>query len=240
MIPHRIAVAGRKGGVGKTTIACGMASILASQGKRVLIADLDPQSNVGFAVGVDPMQPGVAKLIAGKKPEPLQASEHLFVLPGGPELEDNVVQSCDPEELADAINQLDFDVVLFDCPPGGAHLERLAIKAAEVAFVVADAHPLALIGAQRVLRELESNRAHKRRGVQRWAMVESKIDKRRALDKTFDAQLAAAFPTLPRFVVHVDTQLATAAAAQTPVMDFDATCRGVKDLCEAVTWGIDG
>ena len=45
----RIAVAGRKGGVGKTTISCGIASVFASQNKRVLVVDLDPQSNAALA-----------------------------------------------------------------------------------------------------------------------------------------------------------------------------------------------
>ena len=35
---YRISVSGRKGGVGKTTVACGLASVFASQGKRVLMS----------------------------------------------------------------------------------------------------------------------------------------------------------------------------------------------------------
>nr|WP_218080471.1 ParA family protein [Anthocerotibacter panamensis] len=34
-----VAVAARKGGVGKTTVACGLASVLAHQGYRVLVID---------------------------------------------------------------------------------------------------------------------------------------------------------------------------------------------------------
>jgi arsenite/tail-anchored protein-transporting ATPase len=42
-----------KGGVGKTSIACASALVLAEQGRRVLLVSTDPASNVGQVLGVD-------------------------------------------------------------------------------------------------------------------------------------------------------------------------------------------
>ena len=48
-----IAVANQKGGVGKTTTSTVLASGLYSKGHRVLLCDLDPQTNASFMTGVD-------------------------------------------------------------------------------------------------------------------------------------------------------------------------------------------
>jgi cellulose biosynthesis protein BcsQ len=92
MSSYRIAVAARKGGVGKTTIACGIASVLASKKLRVLVIDLDPQSNAAFILGGDPTQPGTATLLSGQSPRPLAIDDYLAVLPGGPELMNHAIQ----------------------------------------------------------------------------------------------------------------------------------------------------
>ena len=46
----KIAVTG-KGGVGKTTFAATLARLYAQEGKHVLAADVDPDANLGLALG---------------------------------------------------------------------------------------------------------------------------------------------------------------------------------------------
>jgi cellulose biosynthesis protein BcsQ len=53
---HILAVAMQKGGVGKTTTTLAVGSELARLGARVLLIDLDPQSNLTQALGYDPTQ----------------------------------------------------------------------------------------------------------------------------------------------------------------------------------------
>ena len=51
-----IALANQKGGVAKTTSTVNLAAALTERGERVLVVDLDPQSNLTMSQGFDPEQ----------------------------------------------------------------------------------------------------------------------------------------------------------------------------------------
>jgi chromosome partitioning protein len=237
--PHCIAVAGRKGGVGKTTIVCGLASIFSHRGKRVLVIDLDPQSNAAFALGVDPSAPGTAAFLT-EGATPVQAGPNLWVLPGGPGLTEAKMQRLHPEDLADAVSRINgVEVVICDCPPGIEYLERLGLTAADTALVVADAHPFAALGAGRVLEDLAAMRERGRRSPARWALVMSRIDTRRNADRRMTDNVSEAFPEVHRLQVHQDTALANATSDQVLIMQVAPKSRGVEDLCRVADWTME-
>jgi chromosome partitioning protein len=236
MIQYRIAVAARKGGVGKTTIACGVASVLAKQGKQVLVVDLDPQSNAAYALGVDPTAPGTAEFLTGNEPSPLEAAPGLHVLPGGPNLTNQTIQSLHPEDLADLVKVMPYDAVILDCPPGNESLERLGLVAALTTLVVTNAHPFAIMGANRVMGILESYRTRERRGPKQWALVLSQVDERRALDKELPAQLVQRYSDIKHFTVHQDTNLSQAGAQQIPLMEYAPRSRSAEELTAIAQW----
>ena len=63
-----IAFAGRKGGTGKTTSTVNVAGWLASQGRRVLLVDADPQGNATMALGIEANGADVWRLLVRQDP----------------------------------------------------------------------------------------------------------------------------------------------------------------------------
>jgi chromosome partitioning protein len=171
----------------------------------------------------------------------MEATENLWVIPGGPGLKGHEVTRLDPEALADAVSVFDHQAIIFDCPPGWDHLERLGLVAADIALVVVDAHPFAIQGAARVIEDLEARQQKKRQGARRWALVMSRIDLRRALDKDLDAALAEMFPKIDRLLVRQVVALALATTERTSMMKTTSpNSRGVQDLQTLVRWLQDG
>jgi chromosome partitioning protein len=231
-----LSVLGRKGGVGKTTTCVGLASVFASQKKRVLIVDLDPQSNAAYGLGVDPGAPGTVELFRGQNPDPIHAGEGIFVLPGNAELNEKAIQDAYPDELSQRLRGVNFDVILFDCPPGNDRLELQAVTASNAALVVVDAHKFALTGAARVIAFLEDHRERRRPGPDRWALVMSKSDLRRVADRNWTDEVRNAWKHLKCFELRQDAELARATNAGIPVMQACPETRAVEDLKTLTRW----
>ena len=139
---HIYAVANQKGGVGKTTTVVNLSAYLAGSGRRVLVVDLDPQSNATSALGYDKyqMQPSTYHLLLDQVPLSGVRLRHeefrLDLLPAHPSLagaEIELVQSIGREyRLQRALQGVadEYDYVLIDSPPSLGLLTVNALTAA--------------------------------------------------------------------------------------------------------------
>lgn len=147
MIDQAIAVANGKGGVGKSSLVANMAAIAAMSDWRVLIVDLDPQGNVGSDLGYK--QRGESDDGASLSQaiqfatvlEPLRGvRDNLDAVPAGRHTQRLVGVLLQewrekPAETKSALVRVlepicdDYDLILFDCPPGDTVLGDMALSA---------------------------------------------------------------------------------------------------------------
>lgn len=146
----------QKGGVGKSTITCNLASIAACEGKKVLVIDLDSQANSSFYLlgeSIDP-EKGVASyfndllLSFFTKPDPksyVQESKfkNLYIMGANDDL-DSMIGKLESRykmfKLKEAVESLyeTYDEIWIDTPPSLNFYTRSALIAAGSCIVPFD------------------------------------------------------------------------------------------------------
>ena len=156
-----ISIVSGKGGVGKTTIACGVALTLAKNGYSVCIIDLDVGlNNIDMLLNIDnKVVYDIGDYMAGRcrlKQALINDSsvENLYVLPSvrfGDEL-------CKIIEVKDVAKKLAsvFDFVIIDAPAGVGENFENAIDSSNESIVVVTPHIASLRDADKVISKIKS------------------------------------------------------------------------------------
>lgn len=133
-----IAIANHKGGVGKTATAHALGAILAESGQRVLLVDLDPQGSLTAACGIQASGRSLAEVFTGEiltREAIHPINERLAILASDIALanvELSLISRLNREnQLKKALQGLDYDVCLVDCPPSLSILTVNALTAAQ-------------------------------------------------------------------------------------------------------------
>ena len=162
-----LAVANQKGGVAKTTTVASLGAAFVSEGKRVLLVDLDPQGCLTFSLGTDPdkLPVSVHEVLLGDV-EPsaavVQTPEGMSLLPANIDLagaEAMLLMRAGREyALKRALAKLSagdgpqFDIVIIDCPPSLGVLTLNGLTAADEVIVPLQCETLAHRGVGQFLR----------------------------------------------------------------------------------------
>ena len=166
-----VSVANQKGGVGKTTTAVNLSTLLAKKGKKVLLIDTDPQGNATSGLGIDKnVELSTYDLLISDVPaeDIIQDTpiKKLDICPSNINLAGAEVQLVSMmsreqrmKEKIDVIKSI-YDYIIIDCPPSLGLITLNAFTASDSVLIPVQCEYFALEGLGQLLNTVELVRKH--------------------------------------------------------------------------------
>lgn len=233
----KTAIVNQKGGVGKTTVTLELGAQLAITGKKVLLADLDPQANLTSGLGEkENAGATVYDLLTNKASfsETVKetATKNLFLLPAERKLaglETELAYFDEKEFLLqkalEATN--DFDYAFFDCPPSLGLLSVNALVAANKVLVPVLCEYYSLEGLKELLKTVKLVKKYLNPDLSLDGLVFSRFDNRLGLDKYISDSLQNSFGSaVYKARIPKNVTVAEAAGRGMPASIIFKNCKG--------------
>ncbi len=245
-----VAIANQKGGVGKSTTAINLGAYLAMEGKRVLIVDLDPQSNATSGLGIGPNVPerqiydvlvndaAIEEIIVQTSTEGLDLAPSSLRLAGA---EVELVSLYSREgRLERSLEPVlgEYDIILVDCPPSLGLLTVNALAAADEVLIPIQCEYYALEGLVLLLRTIEKIRVYLNPDLRIGGILLTMHDARTNISKQVMEEVRKQYPNETFItVIPRNVRLSEAPSYGQPISQYDPLSRGARayqDLAKEV------
>ena len=240
-----ISIANQKGGVGKTTTAVNLCASLAMSGCRVLIIDIDPQSNatsgLGFPTNI--MENSVYALLVGSEEPQNCISEtevnNLFLVKSNINLvgiEIEIVGMPNREFiLKERLNPLrdNFDFIFIDCPPSLSLITLNALVASDSVLIPVQSEYYALEGLTLLLNTIKMVKSRLNKSLDIEGYLLTMFDARLRLSNQVAVEMEKFFKDkLYPVKIMRNVKISESPSYGKPVVVYDPLSMGAKNYTE--------
>lgn len=249
-----IAVINQKGGVGKTTTAVNLAAQLAHKECSVLLVDLDPQGNATSGLGLekDTLSPTSYDVLFEQATLDQAVCrtkrEGLYILPANADLAAAEVELVGRQNrefaLRQALQVVNYNYIIIDCPPALGLLTVNALTAAHTILIPVQSEYYALEGLGQLLATVQQVRQGLNPPLDLLGVLLTMYDKRTSLAEQVLAELESHFDDkLFKTAIPRNIRLAEAPSFGKTIFEHDRWSKGArayKQLAKEVSKRVEG
>lgn len=235
-----ISIANQKGGVGKTTTAINLSSLLAAAEKKTLLVDIDPQANSSSGLSVTNQQISVYDVLSDR----VRISDAIIstfmpfldLLPSNINLVGAEIELVDVEgreaKLKNALKEIgnNYDFILIDCPPSLGLLTLNALTASDSVLIPVQCEYFALEGLGQLLNTINIVKKHFNPELAIEGVLLTMFDSRLRLSHQVAEEVRKYFgDKVYNTVIHRNVRISEAPSYGKPIILYDAISSGAKN-----------
>jgi chromosome partitioning protein len=235
-----IAIVNQKGGCGKTTTAINLSACLAQKNKKVLLVDLDPQSNasIGLKVKVEDLDRSIYDIFSQSldlEDVIITIDQYLHLVPS------QLILSAVEQELAGKegresvlirtidLMKRDYDYIIVDCPPSLGLLTFNALRACREALIPIEMSVFSLQGVARLLEVIEVLKTKYNHEIH-YKVLATICNPRTIFATEVLENMRKHFSkNMYKTIIHATVRLKESAGYGLPINKYDKRCKGTID-----------
>jgi chromosome partitioning protein len=238
---HVIALANQKGGVGKTTTTLNLGAALAERGHRVLLVDLDPQSNLTMGLGVNPYEQTYTTYQVLHNADRSAAfavqsiRDRIDMIPATLDMaaaEIELVAQIGRESLLrKALHPIraEYDYILIDPPPSLGLFTLNALTAASGVLIPLQAHPYAVKGLVQLRKTVELIRKDINPNLKLQGILLTQMQRNNLAATLEDRLRSTGLGSLVyQTTIPQNIRLAESSASGKTILEYDPACAGAQ------------